>query len=310
MDTDADGDPDWGDGVTTLREAIISADNAGGGTIDFAANMQGKTILLKNALPAISKPDFFNGPGKNNLTIARDPAAGDDFRLLFITGNAPVTISGVTLSGGQLLRGGGVGMSGAGIYMDSGILNLINSALTNNKTSSDGGGIYVSGDSPVTLDNTELTGNRADGDGAGIYVTSGGVEIKNNSLVDSNISQGRGGGLFVASPVNSGNRSWATITDSKVTNSESRFEGGAVYEQVGRDADEVTVTATNSKFNNNRAREAGGGAVYADSSFQATNCYFDNNTGKATYGYVIMNATSPDPTNMVVVVSLTGCSVT
>ncbi len=89
------------DGVTSLREAV-----AGGGLITFDQDLLGRTIQLSSQL-GINAGTTIQGPGAGQLTIA----AAANSRALVIAPSVAATISGVTITGGNVTGGGGGGLS-------------------------------------------------------------------------------------------------------------------------------------------------------------------------------------------------------
>ena len=93
-------------GSGTLRQAILDANaNAGTDTITFEAGLTG-AIQLESALPALADNVTITGPGPNVLTVKRDPAAAQ-FRIFIINSGVTATISGLTMSGGDIVINGG-----------------------------------------------------------------------------------------------------------------------------------------------------------------------------------------------------------
>src|SRR5262245_35301524 len=145
------------DGVTTLREAIDLANNqAGDDTVTFAASLTAggpATITLSSALPALSTNIAINGPGANLPTLARAGGAAK-FSVFTIPSLAAVSISGLTITGGQANSGGGLFVSG-------GTLNLTNCAVTNNVVTGSGAGLALASSGAATLVGCTFSGNVA-----------------------------------------------------------------------------------------------------------------------------------------------------
>ena len=158
--------PSPGAGTGTLRQAIVDANaNAGADMITFSASVTG-TIVLSSALPNLSDDVIISGPGANVLTVQRSTAAGTpSFRIFTINSGKTVTISGLTITNGNV--------DGGGIYNDHAILAVSNSTLSGNSASLTGGGIYnnaFNGSATLTINNSTLSGNSATtGGGGGIF---------------------------------------------------------------------------------------------------------------------------------------------
>src|SRR5262249_42704880 len=131
-------------GPGTLRAAITQADMDNPettlDTITFAPSVRG-TITLLSALPDLSHTLTIDGPGPSALTVARSFDANDFFRIFTVPAGADVTISGLTISGGDLVGDG----DGGGIY-NAGTLTVTHCNVSDNLIDygGAGGGIYNS----------------------------------------------------------------------------------------------------------------------------------------------------------------------
>jgi CSLREA domain-containing protein len=221
------------DGLCTLREAITSANTraasgaaagecaAGGASnsITFSPALTAggaATISLLSPLPDINNNVTISGPGPNLLTITRssNAAAVTDFSLVVVETGQTVTLSGLTLSGGQSRNGGGVNnvgtltidncaITGNNAHAGGGISNsttltIYNSTISNNVTDDFGGGINSNG--PLTVINSTISGNRTDLHGGGIKTGGSTLTVVNSTITnnradfnDDNV--GGGGGI-------------------------------------------------------------------------------------------------------------------
>lgn len=208
----------------TLRAAIQEA-NAfiGPHAIDFESTIAG-TLALNSALPVISQGLIITGPGADVLTI---DAAGHD-RIFTIGTTLGVTLSGLKLTGGQAPSGGAIEVrpggnlslirsavsgnratnEGGGIFNDAGTVSLTQVTISANVVSdgpsqttirSNGGGIYNATGGTLTVTNSTISGNSADEDGGGI--ANNGTATLLNSTLSANVSdndnddRGDGGGI-------------------------------------------------------------------------------------------------------------------
>src|SRR5262249_13656622 len=146
---------DSGDGLLSLREAVLEANStAGPDVIDFAPGVSG-TIALTGGQPSITGNLRIDGPGARPLALKRNTASP----ALATSGGTTVTITGLTITGGLAANG-------------AGILNAGNLTLSNDVLSGDvaqgaalggnafGGGIYNDA-GVVTIDQSVFTGNQA-----------------------------------------------------------------------------------------------------------------------------------------------------
>ena len=86
--------------------------------------------------------------------------------------------------------------SGGGIQLLLGELNLENVTIENNETKF-GGGIYIS-NSTANLNNVNITGNYSDSKGGGIWVGGETNLSVYKTIISNNLSIGFGGGMFVS----------------------------------------------------------------------------------------------------------------
>jgi hypothetical protein len=140
-------------GAGSLRAAIATPGN--GNIIDFAQGLHG-TITLASDLP-ITHSVTINGPGANRVSVS-----GNDANQVFaISGNASVSIGGLTITDGQASSGGGI------LLEDSAALSLSNCKLTDNVAQGGsagagvGGGIEDSSSGALVVTNCSFDANEA-----------------------------------------------------------------------------------------------------------------------------------------------------
>jgi CSLREA domain-containing protein len=206
-----------GDGLCTLREAILAANNApanadcgaGSSTDDTITFSVSGTIVLGSQLPAI-----VSGQGKltidgvgQSITIS----GNNSVRVFEVNSGGDLTLQNLTVSNGSA-----VGDIGGGIA-NFGTVNITNSTLSGNSTDSLGGGIFNSG--TVNITNSTFSGNSA-ADGGGIY-NNGTVTITNSTLSGNSATEFGGGGILNYGTVN--------ITNSTLSgNSAAGGVGGGI----------------------------------------------------------------------------------
>ena len=173
-------------GRGTLRSAIEAADHgkltspgSHGDMIRFARSARG-TILLTSALPALSNDMIICGPGPAALTVARSGTSQTPAFCIFTVGpGALIKITGLTITGGSAVDGGGIDNSGS--------LSIVNSTVSSN-SGTDGGGI----DNPGSLSIVNSTVSSNSGTDGGGIDNSGSLSIV-NCTVSSNSASGGGG---------------------------------------------------------------------------------------------------------------------
>jgi hypothetical protein len=258
------------DGLTTLREAVVSANaHAGADTISFSSSVftAGSLHTIKLTGGQLTITDTkgattITGPGAGVLSVngnAKD-------RVFQIASGATVTLSGllvtnglsVSPSPGAIAKGGGI--LNAGTLTLNNITVSANTAKGGSGTSSKpgsgawGGGIYSTG--PLTLNNCSITSNTAQGGNAssGTYPNAyGGV--------------GMGGGIAQTS-------SGLASTSQLVLNA-SIISGNTA---IGGNSGPVGPTSYGP------AGSAGGGGVSSSGKVTATGCNILNNSAKAGNG--------------------------
>jgi hypothetical protein len=133
---------------------------------------------------AITRNVTLLGAGQDRTIL--DGAAGGS--VVTIAPGVKVTITGVTIEGGNKPEGGGI--------YNQGTLTVDNSTLTANTASGGGGGIYNQG--TLTVDNSTLTANTATGTfsgGGGIFNDEGTLTVENSTLT-ANTASFAGGGIL------------------------------------------------------------------------------------------------------------------
>lgn len=297
------------DGVVTLREALQSinsakdanADVTGGksgsygsnDTVIFAVGLAGPIALTAGAgrQLAISNPVAIVGPGSGQLTIQNTAPANANSRVFYLTNFFPVTISGLTVTGGNVTgRGGGLvhfgtgsvtltdmiftantatGSGGAISNGSTGSIKIVGSLLSANSVTgagNSGGAIHCQGAGTVQIENSTVSGNSAPFAGGGINMYSGGTLSVTASTLSGNTA-GRGGGLAVAGA--SGN--WTVRNSTLSANRAGSAFGGGIAHIGG------TLNLQNSTLVLNSAATTGGGlnrgtnTVNIESSIIATN---------------------------------------
>ncbi len=212
--------------VTSLRHALELADkNAGADTIQFAAGVNG-TMTLNYGELQINGPVEIIGNGASN-TIINANAKSRVFDVTSTAGN--VTFNGLTVTNGRTTADLGLG-SGSGIaFFSTGILTVINCAVTGNTASGEfiqGVGIDGENATKVYISGSTISGNsttlgdpgNSPGGGGAVSLTSGSLELV-NSTVSGNSSVGTTGGVVSFSGS-------LTLTNTTVTGNSSSAAGG------------------------------------------------------------------------------------
>ncbi len=245
-----------GDGQCTLREALNNA-NAGGQTTagDCNAGAVSTTIAfsvtgvinLSGLLPLINSDVVINGPGASQLDVHR--STGGNYAIFNINSGKTVTLSGLTISNGQL----------GGIH-NSGNLTIAGCVITGNTVSGGAGGGVASSSGTLTITNSTISGNSATGlsvgGGGGISVLSG-MLVMSNSTVSGNLAGNQGGGFNLQGGT-------ATLTNCTISGNTAQASGhgGGLYGYGGAMAISlVNCTVTGNTGNSAIRADSSGGGV-------------------------------------------------
>ncbi len=217
---------DTGAGSGTTGDLLYCIDQANanpnlvGSVIEFDPTVFGtpQTITLSSTLTLseTAGPEVISGPGANLLTVSGNNSVG-----VFATsvGSVTATLTGLTISYGSYIAGGGIDINTGGTLTVSdctisnnsatyggGIDNystliVSNSTISNNSASSYGGGIHSYG--ILSVSNSTISNDWAPSQGGGI------TSVGTLSVSDSTIADNAGGGLFL-------DFSTATLDDSTI----------------------------------------------------------------------------------------------
>ena len=153
------------DGAGTLRQAIGGA--VAGDVITFDASV---TLITLTAEILISTGITIQGNGADVLDIS----GGNSSRIFRINSSAVVTINSITIRNGRVTAAVGVFIGGAGVYIQSGTLNIndseVNSCVANDGSAGSpfgvGGAIICTGGSTLTARRTTFQSNSLSGTGS------------------------------------------------------------------------------------------------------------------------------------------------
>ena len=254
-------------GPGSLRQAVIDA--CPGSTITFDMNTVTSPISLSGGRIIIDKNLTIQGPGASLLTVQNTAAASGTSYAFHINAGVTATISGLTISGGNVNTtnfGGGITnlgslsvsdcrvsnntASGGGGILNQASLTMTNSTISGN-TAQVGGGIYNAG-LTLNISNSTISGNSTTADGAGIYQNNSATLNITNSTISGNSSNGLGGGIFIGvddGPLN--------LTNTTITNN-SAIIGGGVY-SGGTGTIKNSIIAGNTATNNPDVKDQTGG---------------------------------------------------
>lgn len=211
-------------------------------------------------------------------------------RVMQVFSNADVTLAEVTLAGGNTNgSGGGILHTGAqltlveskiqkcrasrggGLYATS-PTNIINTEISYNDASRNGGGIYARA-TVLTVADSTVSNNKAQTLGGGIVATTSIVSITDSTISKNEVGQ-QGGGLYTRA-------SSTTLVDSAFTSNLSGSDGGGIW--IDSASSSPTVL-TGLDIIGNAADENGGGIFISGASADLTGVYADKNAAGETGG--------------------------
>lgn len=231
--------------VVTFNRVVV-ADNEGG------ANGGGLAISSANA--SITTLNLCRVENNTTGSMVSGPSNGAG--ILFLGATATLNINDSNISGNAISNMGIA--SAAGIYSD-GILNITNSAVSNNTATSTGsstfaGGISIIGGTATILGST-ISGNVSTVTGGGGSGFAGGISSQDaslilvNSLVSGNTASRFHAGIRTIS-LNA--PTTTTITNSTISDNTAALDGGGVINFSGG-LEDATTNITGSTVRGNSA---------------------------------------------------------
>ncbi|CAM9092872.1 unnamed protein product [Scytosiphon promiscuus] len=231
---------------------------------------------------------------------------------VFYEGDGGGTVGGITVNSTSFeanwAQGYGGGIRGGGI----GQVDIIDSSFTDNYVSEaaiwgsasfstpSGGGIYIYGESSISLRSSMFSGNGAQNGGGAAFEGNHTVVVE-ECLFDENLSNDEGGGMLVGLAGSSGLFD-ASITDTVFSGNLCGGNGGGLYSQGWGDGTSNVTLVRTSFFNNsvaysddlpNNPGSHRGGGYYSFSSSStgspgvftlAEDCVFEGNHATAHGG--------------------------
>ncbi len=324
-----------GPGLLSLREAVLfaSLDTLGISAITFDEHVfpAPKTITLTGSALELTynttETISIEGPGAG-VTID----GGGRSRVFQIDAGVTASISGLTITGGNAVQGGGglfnegtvtltnctvsgdSAETGGGLYNNVGTATLTNCTVSDNTAAANGGGLLSKGGT-ATLTDCTVSDNTAAANGGGLY--NGGTLTLTNCTVSGNSAE-TGGGLYskagTATLTNctvSGNSAsdgggldsnggTATLTNCTVSGNIAAGNGGGLYNQG-------TATLTNCTVSHNTAFRDGGG-LFTFGTVTLTNCTLSNNNAARFGGGLFVGSATATVSNSTLALNIAGLS--
>ncbi len=269
-----DSDPN----ITSLREALTAANsNSDLDRIEFHSSLAENTISLTQGQLSITNSVVIDGDldndGTPDITVARD-ANASDFSVFSINDsdnstNFQAVLDGLIITGGRATFGGGI--------VNRENLTVINSRLTGNTGTFQGGAIQSEGGSLQVINSTIDNNNVVPqfGDGGGISMPSGNLRVENSTI--RNNSSGYGGGIETLNGS-------ITVTSSTISDNTARINGGGIYTWNG------PLTVTDSTLSGNvatRDTSLGGGMFHRNGTLNVVNTTISGNSAVSGGGIAL-----------------------
>jgi hypothetical protein len=276
-------------GPGSLRDAMINANGAGGGTIAFS-NVNG-TISLQSALPDISADLTIIGSGTANVAIDGNRL----HRIFHISSGADCNISGLTLQGGMATTNDPPLSYSAAVFSE-GSLSMSNCFLHDNCSGyyddwEGRGETIVSLGTNVTLNSVIFSNNIAYAPSA-LWASN----VRATNCLFAKNASGDWSPISVGDSIFSdcvfyGNAAWFTgeggginaggnlaLLNCSITNNDGDFSTGGVYFRGNN------LTISNSVINNNTGHDNTGGIYARGSNIVILNSSISGNEGEGNYG--------------------------
>ncbi|MCX7545956.1 IPTL-CTERM sorting domain-containing protein [Marinicella gelatinilytica] len=207
------------DGLCSISEAIINANNDFQTHIDCAAGSGADTINLSADITLMTEYEndaTWGSTGTPPVTTAitldgqghileRDDMANTcaidftsdtgEFRILRVTSTGNLTLDNTVVRGGCSDSNGQTNSDGGGI-VNEGTLSIVNSVIDNNQSGGYGGGLHSVGGTIENIENTTFSNNYAQLRGGGLNQYNGIIAAITNTTFSNNTGTD-GGGIYV-----------------------------------------------------------------------------------------------------------------
>lgn len=262
----------------TLRQTIARAQS--GDNIDFHNSLNGQTIRLSTARGTLIVDKTLNISASSlpsGITIDGNRSNGGNFTVLSTTAATTVSMTNLTITGGNAPEYGGGISTARTTPANSATLNLTDCRIQGNHSGFLGGGLLLGGH--FTLLRTSVTNNDSNFVGGGIYSNAVNYLGMNASITDcnisNNVSQYGDGGAGIG---------FETVTISRTTfNNNSVISGySGAYSGGGTVFDHCI-------FTNNHVSHNGGAIVTAGKKFTLNDCIFNGNSAALEGGAIAIN---------------------
>lgn len=279
--------PSGGD-YTNLYDAVVSGwPVSGNGDIIYIAPgtyVESRTVSIYKSITII-------GSGKDETVISvPEPGVTGNNLIVMSTGsntdgNSEISISGVTLLGGDITEAYISARNGGCIKINEDTTVFLEDVTVSGSEAENGGGIYNLG--ILVMNGCDVRNNISAGYGGGIC-NFGNITAE-NCIFDGNSAYYSGGGIY------SSNNSETELRNSTISNNTAtNFNGGGIFAYSGLSVVNCTVA-----FNSGN-RSGGGISVTSDSDFLLLNSTVTENSSADPGGGVSINGCMFDVYNSVI----------
>jgi uncharacterized repeat protein (TIGR02543 family) len=240
----------------TLTAGEISSNISGrdGGAVYLAAGVSAEISggTVKNNTASVDGGAFYLAPG-SSLSLSGGEASGNGAA----NGGAVYNKGSVTMSGGKITNNRST-FDGGAVYLNAGSsLTLTDGEISDNGGGRNGGAVFSKGNVTLSGDASKrgsLKNNLATGDGGAAYLASGSFtltagEVSGNRAVN-------GGAVYVSAGVS------VEMTTGEIKSNTATGDGGAFYLAAGSGDAKATLSLSGGEVSGNSA-SGSGGAVYS-----------------------------------------------
>lgn len=176
-------------GLYLLKQTVTLA---GGEISGNTAKVNGGGLYLNGTVVTLDKVCVSGNKAENGGAIyANNPVATDQ-----VTGEKTPYPANITLNAGTEISGNEAANTG-GIYVNRSELTVSGGCISENKSQTTAGGVYISVDSAMTLAGGTIEKNTAETNGGGIYAATGSAFSMTGGTVKGNSTKTNGGGLYL-----------------------------------------------------------------------------------------------------------------
>jgi uncharacterized repeat protein (TIGR01451 family) len=259
---------------------------AGGDYTNFTTLMITNTMITGNNAGGSGGGGYINYSDvmMNSVTATYNDATGGSGGGFYISGSygttASVSITGSTITDNY------TSSSGGGLYVNYSQLTISNNTvISNNDAAYGGGGLHLSSIPMASITDSFVQGNYAGSRGGGLYASGITMFQVQNTVVSGNSTDGPGGGFYIGSV----DTLQITGGDISGNNAYAGSGGGLYIGYVG-----VALTINGTTITNNTASDSGGGiqldGANSGSTITITNATISGNdaltgTGGGFYFY-------------------------